>query len=105
MAKKAITKGKVNGITACANDAGIINAAAMDQRGSLKKSIGKAMGRDASNADLTDFKICVTKVLTPYASAILMDPEYGLPTLAHRAPGTGVLLAYEKTGYDANVKG
>jgi tagatose 1,6-diphosphate aldolase len=34
-----------------------------------------------------------------------MDPEYGLPTLPHRAPGTGVLLAYEKTGYDANVKG
>lgn len=105
MAKKRISKGKFNGINACASDAGIINAAAMDQRGSLKKSIGKAMGRDASDADLTEFKICVTKALTPYASAILMDPEYGLPTLAHRAPHTGVLLAYEKTGYDANVKG
>jgi tagatose 1,6-diphosphate aldolase len=104
MAKK-ISKGKFQGITACANENGIINAAAMDQRGSLKKSIGKAMGHDATNEDLTNFKIIVTEVLTPHASAILMDPEYGLPTLSHRAPGTGVLLAYEKTGYDATVKG
>jgi tagatose 1,6-diphosphate aldolase len=34
-----------------------------------------------------------------------MDPEYGLPALKVRAPGTGVLLAYEKTGYDQSVKG
>jgi tagatose 1,6-diphosphate aldolase len=34
-----------------------------------------------------------------------MDPEYGLEAIKQRAPGTGVLLAYEKTGYDANVKG
>ncbi|MDP4235931.1 MAG: tagatose 1,6-diphosphate aldolase, partial [Bacteroidota bacterium] len=105
MATIKISKGKFNGINSCANEKGVINAAAMDQRGSLKKSIGKAMGHDATNQDLTNFKICVTEVLTPYASAILMDPEYGLPTLPHRAPGTGVLLAYEKTGYDAAHKG
>src|SRR5687767_7952272 len=105
MPKIQISKGKFNGIQSCANVNGIINAAAMDQRGSLKKSIGKAMGKDATNEDLTNFKIIVTKVLTPHSSAILMDPEYGLPTLSHRAAGTGVLLAYEKTGYDATVKG
>ena len=44
-------------------------------------------------------------MLTKYATAILMDPEYGLSALEVRAPGTGVLLAYEKTGYDATVKG
>ena len=105
MSKKTISKGKFNGIAACANTAGVITAAAMDQRGSLKKSIGKAMGHDATNEELTNFKISVTKILTPFASAILMDPEYGLPTLEHRATGTGVLLAYEKTGYDAALKG
>jgi tagatose 1,6-diphosphate aldolase len=105
MTKVKISKGKFKGIQACASKEGIINAAAMDQRGSLKKSIGKAMGHDATNEDLTNFKIVVTEVLTPHASAILMDPEYGLPTLSHRAPGTGVLLAYEKTGYDAALKG
>jgi tagatose 1,6-diphosphate aldolase len=105
MAKVRISKGKFDGIQACANDNGIIAAAAMDQRGSLKKSIEKARGASISDEELTAFKTAVTKVLTRHASAILMDPEYGLPSLKERAPGTGVLLAYEKTGYDATVKG
>lgn len=105
MSKKVITKGKFQGIQACAGKDGIIAAAAMDQRGSLKKSIGKAMGRDATDQDLTQFKISVTKILTPHATALLMDPEYGLPAIEARAPGTGVLLSYEKTGYDATVQG
>ena len=105
MAKVQITRGKFAGIQACANDQGVIAAAAMDQRGSLKKAIAKARGADAQDADLTAFKTVVTKVLTQHSTAILMDPEYGLPALAAKAPGTGVLLAYEKTGYDATVKG
>jgi tagatose 1,6-diphosphate aldolase len=105
MPKFKITKGKFQGIQACASPEGIIAAAAMDQRGSLKKSIGKAMGHDATDADLTQFKISVTKILTPHATALLMDPEYGLPAVKARAPGTGVLLSYEKTGYDATVAG
>src|SRR3954447_2763069 len=102
-----MSKGKFEGINACANDKGVIAAAAMDQRGSLMKSIAKARGEGgtATGQDLTIFKTAVTKVLTRHASAILMDPEYGLSALEQKAPGTGVLLAYEKTGYDANVKG
>jgi tagatose 1,6-diphosphate aldolase len=46
----------------------------------------------------------VTEVLTRHASAILLDPEYGLPAAKHRN-GKGLLLAYEKTGYDANTPG
>jgi tagatose 1,6-diphosphate aldolase len=105
MAKVKMSKGKFDNIQACADDKGVIAAAAMDQRGSLKKSIEGKRGAPVSNEDLTDFKKRVTKVLTRHSSAILMDPEYGLPALAERAPGTGVLLAYEKTGYDVNVKG
>ncbi|MEI6777458.1 MAG: tagatose 1,6-diphosphate aldolase [Chloroflexales bacterium] len=105
MAKVRISKGKFDGIQACASEKGIIAAAAMDQRGSLKKAIAKARGAEVDDAALTEFKTSVTRVLTKHSSAILMDPEYGLPALEHRAPGTGVLLAYEKTGYDAAVKG
>jgi tagatose 1,6-diphosphate aldolase len=105
MANVTMTKGKFDGINACADEHGVIAAAAMDQRGSLKKAIGKAMGGEASDADLSDFKTVVTKILTQHASAILMDPEYGLEAIRQRAPHTGVLLAYEKTGYDASVKG
>ncbi len=105
MAKVRISKGKFDGIQACASEKGIIAAAAMDQRGSLKKAIAKARGAEVDDTALTEFKTSVTRVLTKHSSAILMDPEYGLPALEHRAPGTGVLLAYEKTGYDAAVKG
>lgn len=105
MPKVKITRGKFNHIQACADENGIIAATAMDQRGSLKKSIEKLRGQSITDADLTDFKKRVTKVLTRYSSAILMDPEYGLPALEERAPGTGVLLAYEKTGYDASLQG
>ncbi|KAF3375855.1 tagatose-bisphosphate aldolase, partial [Enterococcus faecium] len=43
--------------------------------------------------------------LTPYASAILLDPEYGLPAARFCAAASGLLLAYEKTGYDQTVPG
>ena len=107
MAKVRISKGKFDGISVCADDNGVIAAAAMDQRGSLQKAIAKARG-DGGTADAADmlaFKTAVTKVLTRHASAILMDPEYGLDAIKARAPGTGVLLAYEKTGDDVSVKG
>src|SRR6266540_3191830 len=107
MAKVKMTRGKFEGINACADERGVIAAAAMDQRGSLKKAIAKARGEggQATAADMTAFKTAVTKILTRYATAILMDPEYGLDAIKQRAPGSGVLLSYEKTGYDANVKG
>src|SRR4051794_11335547 len=102
-----MSKGKFEGIEACSNNNGVIAAAAMDQRGSLSKAIAKARGEGGKSSpeDLSAFKTAVTKVLTKYATAILMDPEYGLDAIKQRAPGTGVLLAYEKTGYDATVKG
>src|SRR6266702_3941161 len=59
----------------------------------------------SSAENLSDFKLQVTEVLTRYASAILLDPEYGLEALKHRAPNAGVFLAYEKTGYDTNAEG
>ena len=107
MAKVKMGKGKYARINACADDRGIIAAAAMDQRGSLQKAIAKGRGSNgtASAEDLATFKGVVTRVLTKHASAILMDPEYGLEAINQRAPGTGVLLAYEKTGYDVSVKG
>ncbi len=94
-------KGKIAGIDACANEKGVIAAAAMDQRGSLEKAISKARGAPATPDDLVKFKTAVAEVLTRHASAILLDPEFGLPAVKARAKGTGVLLAYEKTGYDA----
>jgi tagatose 1,6-diphosphate aldolase len=90
------------------NDAGVIAAAAMDQRGSLQKSIaqGKGIDKKAVTAEMmSEFKIAVAKVLTPHASAILLDPEYGLPAAQNRSANAGLLLAYELSGYDNTQPG
>ena len=54
---------------------------------------------------MSEFKIAVTKVLTPHASAILLDPEYGLPASKARSSNAGLLLAYELSGYDNTQPG
>jgi tagatose 1,6-diphosphate aldolase len=93
---------------ALSNDAGIIAAAAMDQRGSLQKAIAAAKGIDQKKVTtkmMSEFKIAVTKVLTPHASAILLDPEYGLPAAKARSSNAGLLLAYELSGYDNTQPG
>src|SRR4029078_7804725 len=100
-----ITPGKLAGMKAVSNDRGVIAAAAMDQRGSLKKSLAKEKGAEVSDREMEEFKSLVTEVWTKHASAILLDPEWGLPASKRRAPGSGLLLAYEKTGYDANTAG
>jgi tagatose 1,6-diphosphate aldolase len=99
-----LTPGKLAGLNAVSDARGVIAAAAMDQRGSLQKSLGQARGATADANDLEVFKTLVTDVLTQRASAILLDPEFGLPASKHRH-GKGLLLAYEKTGYDATTPG
>ena len=100
-----ITPGKLAGMKAVADHRGVIAAAAMDQRGSLKKALAKEKGADVGDRDMEEFKTLVTEVLTRHASAILLDPEWGIPASKRRASGSGLLMAYEKTGYDANTPG
>jgi tagatose 1,6-diphosphate aldolase len=99
-----LTPGKLAGLKAVSDARGVIAAAAMDQRGSLQKSLAKERGGVVNTDDLAEFKSLVTEVLTRYASAILLDPEFGLPASKVRN-SAGLLLAYEKTGYDAATPG
>ena len=103
-----ITEGKLRRMSAVANEKGVISAAAMDQRGSLQKSIAKEKGVDPgaiTPAMMSEFKVAVTRILTPYASAILLDPEFGLEAVKNKSKNAGVLLAYEQTGYDQTQTG
>jgi len=99
-----LTPGKLAGLKALSDSRGVIAAAAMDQRGSLQKSLSKERGTAVDASALEEFKSLVTEVLTKHASAILLDPEFGLPAAKVRN-GKGLLLAYEKTGYDATTVG
>ncbi len=100
-----LSPGKLAGLKAVSDARGVIAAAAMDQRGSLKKALAKEKGGEVTDAMMEEFKTLVTEVLTPHASAILLDPEWGLPASTRRARNAGLLLAYEKTGYDKTGPG
>ena len=100
----SLSEGKRKHLDALSDSRGVIAAAAMDQRGSLQKSIAAAKGvaTEAVTPEmLSEFKVAVTKVLTPHASAILLDTEFGIPATKVRGKA-GLLLAYEKTGYDVS---
>lgn len=97
----SLTAGKIAGLTAVSDDRGVIAAVAMDQRSSLKR----ALGDHVSDQQLEEFKTTVTELLTPSASAVLLDPEWGLAASRRRAKNAGLLLAYEKSGYDQHRPG
>ena len=104
----AIASQKVERLNKTANERGVIAAAAMDQRGSLKKAIAlhKGIDKDAVTDDMMqEFKSAVSTVLTPHASAILLDPQWGIPAMRVRNDNAGLLVSYEESGYDQTGPG
>src|ERR1700686_2087661 len=98
-----LSEGKLRRMKAVSNERGVIAAAAMDQRGSLQKSLAVARGvdiKEITHEMMSEFKVAVSKALTPHASAILLDPEFGWEAAKARSKNAGLLLAYELSGYD-----
>lgn len=81
---------------------GIISALAFDQRGALKRLMAKYQSEEPTVSQIEALKVLVAEELTPYASSMLLDPEYGLPATKVLDDNAGLLLAYEKTGYDTS---
>jgi tagatose 1,6-diphosphate aldolase len=98
--------GKQKGLQAVSDSRGVIAALAIDQRDAMRALFAQAMRIEPENVpgeSLVQFKTTVSSTLTAHASAILLDPEFGLPAVKKRAPGTGLLLAYEMTGYSKTI--
>ena len=103
-----LSEGKIKHLNALSDKNGVIAAAAMDQRGSLRKSIASAKGvpeEQITDDMMSEFKVAVSSILTQHASAILLDPEFGMPAAKARAHSAGLLLAYEESGYDNAKQG
>lgn len=79
---------------------GFISALAFDQRGALKRLMAQHQEAEPTVAQMEELKVLVAEELTPFASSMLLDPEYGLPATKKLHEDAGLLLAYEKTGYD-----
>jgi tagatose 1,6-diphosphate aldolase len=100
-----LTTNKLAALKRLSDENGVIGALAIDQRGSLKKMIAAGSANDVGDEGIIRFKELVSEELTPYSTAILLDPEYGLPAAKVRSKDAGLLVAYEKTGYDATAVG
>ncbi|HEY3936083.1 MAG TPA: tagatose 1,6-diphosphate aldolase, partial [Bryobacteraceae bacterium] len=94
---------KIRNLNALTDTAGVMTALAIDQRKSLRRPIAAFRGvapEDVSDEMLAEFKSTVSRILSPFASAVLLDPEYGLEAGRSRPNGTGLLLTYEADGYE-----
>lgn len=100
-----LTPGKAKGLKEISDDNDIIIATAMDQRGSLGKMIGALNDKIAYEEGLSSFKTGVSEVLGPHSSSLLLDPEYGWKAAEKLNKDIGLIMAYEKTGYDASEEG
>ncbi|WP_035446078.1 tagatose-bisphosphate aldolase [Atopobacter phocae] len=103
--KLQLTQEKYEALKRLSSKEEFISALAIDQRGSLKRMIKKDQVDQDIQADAIEFKELVSNLLTPFSSSILLDPEYGLPASKLRDKNAGLLIAYEKTGYDATEPG
>lgn len=97
-----LTKNKRQSMVKLSRD-GVISALAFDQRGALRRMMAKYQDTEPTIEQIEELKSLVSEELTPYASSILLDPEFGLPASKLRDHESGLLLAYEKTGYDATT--
>lgn len=103
---KRISRGKFEKMQQLSNDHGVIAALAIDQRGSMKKMMQAAMGEEKFSMDqVYEFKELVSQELTKHVSAILLDEQYGFKGIKAKDPNCGLIMSYEKTGYDANTPG
>jgi len=63
-------------LTTLARPSGGFAMLAVDQREALRDMMHRARSARISDADMTEFKVAATRALTPYASAVLVDPEF-----------------------------
>ena len=93
-------------MTRLSNGNQVIAALANDQRGALKRLLAAAAGGGGfANDILVDFIKVISSELTPYASSILLNAEYGVTASELRHADCGFIAAYEKTEYDASTPG
>jgi tagatose 1,6-diphosphate aldolase len=94
--------GKLRGLQRISGADGIFTMCAMDHRGSLEKRLCPNMPPDNCAQGMTAFMEDLCRILAPYASAVLLDPIYGVAPAISRSllpRQTGLLVSLEETGY------
>jgi tagatose 1,6-diphosphate aldolase len=100
-----ISIGKLRGLQQLSDYNGIMTMCAIDHRGALKRVLNEENTDTVSYQDMVDFKLDLCQAVATFASAILLDPEYGAgqAIAAGLLPGPkGLLVSMEKTGYSGD---
>ena len=85
------------GLGSIARPDGTLAIIAMDQRNTLRRML-EAVNRPTTTEEMREFKVDVTAGLSPLASAVLLDPEFGVPAVKEAnamASGAAYLVAAE----------
>ncbi|MFW5696377.1 MAG: tagatose 1,6-diphosphate aldolase [Phototrophicaceae bacterium] len=93
-----ITPGRWRGLQTTSTDNGRFSILAFDQRGSYVKMLPDGTSFGAA----VQIKREVVGVLSRYASAVLLDADYGFIPAAYMSSGSGLLLSVEKSGYSGD---
>ena len=75
---------------------GALAMVAVDQREALRGMFANHQSEPVSDSQLTQFKVDVARELTPYASALLVDQEFGIDAIVDQkamAPNSGLIAA------------
>jgi len=100
--------GKIRGLQQISTAEGIFIICAMDHRGSLQAMIEKEQVEEVDYQEMVERKLELCAALAPYASAVLLDPNYGAAQciVGGALPGnTGLLVSIEATGYQSDPQG
>lgn len=83
-------------LTTLARPSGGFAMLAVDQREALRDMMSRARSIQIRDADMTEFKVAAARALTPYASAILADPEFAWDAIVDQdavAPSCALIAA------------
>jgi tagatose 1,6-diphosphate aldolase len=98
MTKKVLTPGKWRGLKTTSDSGHTFSILAFDQRGNYHRMLPDG----TTYTQAAEIKRQVVAALSPHVTAVLLDPNYGLPAALDTAGGSGLLMALEKTGYSGD---
>ena len=99
---KPITIGKLRGLQQISSKRGTFTALALDHRQNLRK----ANSAFVDNAELSRFKLDITKALAHRATSVLLDPEVAAAQAIAKGAipsNVGLVVAVESTGYTGDA--
>jgi tagatose 1,6-diphosphate aldolase len=101
-----ISIGKLRGLQQLADSRGMMAMCAIDHRGALRRALNDKNPDAVSYEEIVDFKLDLCQALAPFASGVLLDPEYGAAQAiaAGVLPASkGLLVSLEETGYSGHT--